>query len=223
MRVDTFSSKEPEILRWIDNCNGGVFWDIGANIGLYSIYYSKCNKGKVVSFEPSFFNLTELSRNISLNEVSEKIDIFPLPLTSNTSIADFKLSSLDSGAAANAYGVNYGGDGLDLKEIISYKVLGFSADDLLDKGLIKDIPNSIKIDVDGIEHLILKGMEKIIKSEDCLSIFIEVNDAFYEQQENVSILLKKAGFTLSEKTHSLIAIKGSAATTYNQIWNKIKS
>ena len=40
-RVDTFFSKEPETLEWIDsfkNTNKIIFWDIGSNIGLYSIY-----------------------------------------------------------------------------------------------------------------------------------------------------------------------------------------
>ena len=55
-RVKTFSTKEPEIIKWIDgfdeNCQ---FWDIGSNIGLYSCYAAK--KINVMSFEPSVFNL----------------------------------------------------------------------------------------------------------------------------------------------------------------------
>ena len=46
-RVNTFFSKEPETLEWIDNFKffkDGVFWDIGANIGLYSIYASLKHK-----------------------------------------------------------------------------------------------------------------------------------------------------------------------------------
>ena len=40
-RIDTFSSKEPETLSWIEKFNqSSIFWDIGANIGLYSIYSS---------------------------------------------------------------------------------------------------------------------------------------------------------------------------------------
>ena len=38
-RADTFSQKEPETLAWIDTFQkNSVFWDIGANVGLYSIY-----------------------------------------------------------------------------------------------------------------------------------------------------------------------------------------
>ena len=40
-RAHTFADKEPETLAWIEEYGGpGVFFDIGANVGLYSIYYA---------------------------------------------------------------------------------------------------------------------------------------------------------------------------------------
>ena len=66
-RYRTFFSKEPETIEWIDNFEkNSVFFDIGANVGLYSIYASMCKNSKVFSFEPSFFNLELLARNIFL-------------------------------------------------------------------------------------------------------------------------------------------------------------
>ena len=51
-----------------------IFWDIGANIGIYSIYAAlKHQHIQVVSFEPSTSNLRILSRNISINNLDEKI------------------------------------------------------------------------------------------------------------------------------------------------------
>jgi len=67
-RIDTFATKEPETLSWIDTFErNAVFWDIGANIGLYSCYAAKSTDCKVYAFEPSIFNLELLGRNISLN------------------------------------------------------------------------------------------------------------------------------------------------------------
>ena len=44
-RADTFSTKEPETLKWIDDSeDNGVLFDIGANVGLYSLYYAGSNK-----------------------------------------------------------------------------------------------------------------------------------------------------------------------------------
>ena len=60
-------TKEPETLEWIDQFKGDkiVFWDIGANVGLYSIYAALKHKDiQIISFEPSVNNLRVLSRNI---------------------------------------------------------------------------------------------------------------------------------------------------------------
>ena len=81
-RVETFSSKEPETLNWIDGMpQGSVMWDIGANVGLYSCYAAKHRGCKVFAFEPSVFNLELLARNISLNGVTDLATIVPLPLS----------------------------------------------------------------------------------------------------------------------------------------------
>ena len=83
------------------------------------------------------------------------------------------------------------------------------------------MPSLIKIDVDGIEHLILKGASKTLKSEKLKSLYIEVNDDFKEQAHQVKTILESAGFTLKEKRHSEM-MDGSAkfGGTYNQIWIK---
>ena len=50
-RLDTFSTKEPETLEWIDGIpRGSVVWDIGANIGLYSCYCAKAKDCQVFAF-----------------------------------------------------------------------------------------------------------------------------------------------------------------------------
>ena len=47
-RCKTFKTKEPDTLTWIEQMGeDSVFWDIGANVGLYSIYAAKYNKCKV--------------------------------------------------------------------------------------------------------------------------------------------------------------------------------
>ena len=89
-RVDTFSIKEPETLKWIEKFEkNSNFWDVGANIGLYSCYAAKTRNCNVYAFEPSVFNLEILAKNIDLNNCVEKIHIISLPLGQNLQVSCF--------------------------------------------------------------------------------------------------------------------------------------
>ena len=82
------------------------------------------------------------------------------------------------------------------------------------------IPEYIKIDVDGIEHLILKGGVNILRF--VRSILIEVNDDFKEQDTNVRKILTSSGFILNEKRHSdIVKNNRLSCNTYNQIWHRV--
>ena len=220
-RHSTFSTKEPEMLEWIEEYGGGVFFDIGANIGIYSLFYAQVKEGNVYSFEPSVFNLRQLAKNISINKLSKRITIVSNPLSETTSVASFINGSADEGGALSAFGVNYGRLGKPINSDIKYSVVGFSLDDLFEKNVLTETPSLIKIDVDGIEHLILKGASKILKSEKLKSLFIEVNDHFKEQAHQVKTILESAGFALKEKRRSEM-VNGSVpfGRAYNQIWVK---
>ena len=78
-RNKTVFTKEPETLKFISNFKrNSIFWDIGANIGLYSCFAAKLMNCKVYAFEPSYFNLEVLVRNINKNELEKKITVIPL-------------------------------------------------------------------------------------------------------------------------------------------------
>jgi FkbM family methyltransferase len=218
-RHSTFSTKEPEMLEWIEEYGDGVFFDIGANIGIYSLFYAQTKQGSVYSFEPSVFNLRQLAKNISINKLSERITIISNPLTDSTGIASFINGSADEGGALSAFGVEYGQNGKPINSDINYSVVGFSLDDLFETNILIETPSLIKIDVDGIEHLILKGAPKTLNSKTLKSLFIEVNDDFKEQAYQVKTILESAGFTLKEKRHSEKVDRSThLGQTYNQIW-----
>ena len=71
-RAQTFLTKEPLTIKWIENFDeGSVFWDIGANIGLYSCFAAKEKNIITYSFEPSVFNLDMLAKNIYENNLNK--------------------------------------------------------------------------------------------------------------------------------------------------------
>ena len=112
-----------------------------------------------------------------------------------------KESSNIEGGALNAFGVNYDGDGNEISINNEYNIFGTSINFLLSQKIL-EIPNYIKIDVDGIEHLIIKGGDKFLSNNNIKSILIELNEGFQDQARFVKEALKSHGFKLKLKTRS---------------------
>ena len=223
-RIDTLLTKEPETIEWINNFKDNkelVFWDIGANIGLYSIYAALRYKDiKIISFEPSTNNLRILSRNISINQLDEKIFINQLPL-SDKEVGFNKLyeSEFQEGFSQNAFGekINYEGKNLNSKN--HYKILGASIDYFLKNKLIS-FPNYIKIDVDGIEHLILRGGQKALKDDKLNSILVEINENYKDQYNEILKIMGESNFKLKSKLREDRFYKGKFNKTFNYIFER---
>ena len=203
-RVKTILDKEPETISWINEFKErSIFWDIGANVGLYSIYAaSKRKRIKVFSFEPSSSNLRTLSRNISINNLQNKINIVPFALSKNKNkFLLLKESSFNEGGALNSFGVNYNFSGKKFFSKNSYNTFGTSLDNLIKLKILK-VPNYIKIDVDGIEDLILAGAKNLLLNKKIKSILIEINDKFKVQKKEILKIMKKNKFQLISKSRN---------------------
>ena len=224
-RVDSFFTKEPETLEWIDNFMDNkniIFWDIGANVGLYSIYAAiKFNNIKVYSFEPSTSNLRVLSRNISINNLYNKIIINQFPLTNTNKGHQLMMeSNFSEGGALHSYGknINYEGKKLDIKN--NYMLLGFSINYLI-KNLNFEIPDYLKIDVDGLEHLILEGGNQFLNDEKIKSISIEINENYQEQLNKVKDLMHSFNYKFIKKNQTkFIKISPEYQNSFNYIFSR---
>ena len=223
-RVETFFTKEPETLDWINNFEQKenlIFWDIGANIGLYSIYNSLKNKGSItISFEPSSSNLRILSRNISINKLENNIKIFPIPLT-NT-INQFQMmneADFLEGGSLNSFGEKFNFEGENFNSKMNYQIFGTTINYLL-KNKILEIPDYIKVDVDGIEHLILEGGDKFLKDKKIKSLLIEINENFEVQYKNVLKIMNDNDFKILYKKHNenLMDKNSRYASVFNYIF-----
>lgn len=217
-RAKTFSSKEPETLEWIDSFEEkSVVWDVGANIGLYSMYAAKKRNCLVWSYEPSVFNLELLARNIFINGLHRQICIVPFALSEEMGSSSLRMTTTEWGGAISTFGKNLGWDGKEVQEVFEFKTIGLSMDDA--KMLLNiPQPDYIKIDVDGLEHFILKGGKLILAS--VKGVLIEVNDDFHEQAAHCHQLLTHAGLILKEKRQSDYIASNTEGfqNSYNQIW-----
>ena len=224
-RVDTFHTKEPETLEWIDTFDKSgdfIFWDIGANIGLYSIYNSlKHKKSQTISFEPSTSNLRVLSRNISINNLFDRIKIFTAPLTKGENkFLIMKEGEFQEGGALNSFGENFDFEGKKFLPKMNYQIYGTNINYLIGNKIL-DIPDYIKIDVDGIEHLILEGGNKYLSNKKIKSLSIEINENFTEQHEKVIEIMKKNDFKILHKKHNEDLFKNDPYNKFIRIFNYI--
>ena len=204
-RVRTFTTKEPETLKWIDGFKpGSVLWDIGANIGLYSLYAAKTRGCKVFAFEPSVFSLEFLTRNIWLNDLQKQITVIPNPLSDETQSSYLSLFSREWGGSSNSFTNRQTADGNEMTPSFDYQIVGTTIDEAI-SALKLPPPEHIKIDVDGIEPLILAGGTQTLKQVKSVSVEVPT---YRGANERVSELLSQAGLKL-------------VLDSGNQIWRRV--
>ena len=217
-RAETFSTKEPETLEWIDSITeNSIMWDVGANIGLYSVYAAKKRNCRVWAFEPSVFNLELLARNIFMNGLTQQVCIVPMALSDQLGSSQMRMTTTEWGGALSTFGQEFGWDGDAIRQVFEFQTIGLSMDDAVQKLAIPK-PDYIKMDVDGLEHFILKGGPAVLRA--VKGILIEVNDDFHEQAEQCQKLLSESGLVLKEKRHSEMIASSTSGfqNCYNQIW-----
>ena len=212
-RNDSFFNKEPETLEWLSKFpKKSVFWDVGANVGLYSIYAGKTKNCEVTAIEPSVFNLELLAKNIYLNSLNHQINILPFGLSKKSFITNFHSSSILNGAALSSL------------EVISKKSMHkptYQCDykiPVLTLDLINSIfnisnPEYLKIDVDGLEYEILLGAKSVLAN--LKSLLIEVDEKDSQKVKKITTILKQNNFKLVKEGQRQYQI-----STINQIWTK---
>jgi FkbM family methyltransferase len=175
------------------------------------MYFAKAGNGKVVAFEPNVLNLLPLVQNINANNLQDKIVLAPMPLTDQNTISNFLLSDFELGSAMSAFGSDYGWDGNKLKSIASYQTTGVSIDNLLRLFPELGKPNLIKLDVDGIESLILQGGMSTLSGPSVRSILVEVNPQLDPNKILIEEILGGLGFSRRQ------VLQGGGN---NQIWDR---
>jgi FkbM family methyltransferase len=193
-------AREPMTAEWVRSLGDGVFYDVGANIGAYSLIAAKYNHGLTVySFEPMYKNYFILMQNIIINNLSDRINAFNCAISKNNEINKFNYHSLEAGSALSSFGapIDYKGDVFCPAFIQS--VFSFSIDFLVDNYNLPS-PDFVKIDVDSIEYDIVLGMKNCLKNS-IKSILIEGDN---RQFEKFNPVIENFGFKLlKEEKHKL--------------------
>lgn len=212
-RANTFFEKEPETLEWIDSFSpGSTFFDVGANVGLYSLY-AGIQKHKVIAIEPMSDNYFILQRNIILNKMDNVIS-YCIGLYDKNMIDTLKVRNLGFGQAENSFNEPVGSYDEKYNTLINQGSISFTLD-YLSEAL--GVPNYIKIDVDGHELRVLEGGPKTLQHKDLKGILIELVDNT-SSRDKVMELLSSYGFVLQKKENSSMIKNSKFENFYNNIF-----
>lgn len=194
--------KEPMTVEWLKSelCCGDVFYDVGANVGAYALFAAKSINGqaKVYAFEPSYMNFNQLCRNIILNNCQNSITPLLIPLCKKTYLNQFHYENMEVGGSLHSFSraIDYKAEKFDPKASLS--IIGFSIDDLINiPGM--EMPNLIKLDVDGLERDILLGGKQVLMHEGLRSLLIEINEDLVDEATDIIHILHASGFVPAEK------------------------
>ncbi len=195
--------KEPGTVDWIDKNvkSGDIFYDIGANIGVYTILAASRTgkKGRVYAFEPHGANFARLIDNITVNNL-QKI-VFPnnFALHNKEGFFPFHYKSSAVGTSDSQLAGNPDVNMDEDETLISELKYATTVDHLIDSGEI-EAPQHIKIDVDGNEILILEGMNDLLSGPHRpLTIQVEMNDPHKMQ---ILELMKKHQYRMVDKHYT---------------------
>jgi FkbM family methyltransferase len=192
-----FESREPETLAWIDSFETPCrFWDIGANIGVFSIYAGLRAGIEVCAFEPAAASYSALCRNIEVNRLDDRVRAYCVAVGDRTELGSLYLSATNAGSVFNAFESTQDCFGNEITAVFRQGMIGFSIDGF--RQLFgAAAPNYLKIDVDSIEERILEGGQQTLRDPVLRSILIELEASDTPRNKRLTEALEAAGFCLS--------------------------
>ena len=213
-RAATFFEKEPETLDWIDGFDKqDVLWDIGANVGLYTLYAGA--KGcRVLAFEPSAANYYILNANIGSSTVPGTIDAYCLALADDSRLGRLNMQSLEFGGALSTFEPALGANCEETRSVLAQSTMGYSVDDFV-ATFSPPFPNHIKIDVDGIEGQIVSGAQRTLADDRLKSLTIELDEARSDETSSVVAKIEAAGLAFKAKRHAPMFEDSPFKSIYN--------
>ena len=190
-------AKEPETVSWIESSfrPGDVLYDVGANVGAYSLLAYRHAGGdcQVYAFEPSFSTYAGLAQNVILNDAAGIVIPLNVALADKTGFAPLSFSSLRAGGAMHSFGTRAAG-GQPWQPVLAFRL-----DDLAVEFALRP-PTHLKLDVDGAELPTLRGAEQTLRAASLRTVLVEITEGQLEAR-SILELLAQADFTESSRHH----------------------
>jgi len=156
-----------------------VFWDVGANIGTYSCLAADVvSTGTIVPFEPHPLNLARLKQNLQLNGNEDPVYEYALSDTDETQELAMWDSSMGTGL--------HNPETLDMEGRRTVDIKANPGDVLIDRHEIPP-PTVLKIDVEGAELNVVRGLENALRRPECRLVICEIHAGSYGEEDETII------------------------------------
>jgi FkbM family methyltransferase len=174
-RVESVYSKEPDTLAWIASfAPGDVLIDVGANVGMYTVWAARTRGVRVFAFEPEAQNYALLNRNILLNDIGDRAKAFCLALSDAAGLSELHLSEVMIGGSCHSLGEQVDFKHEPMRPAFSQGCVAARLDDLVASGAVPQ-PTHLKIDVDGFEPKVVHGAAQVVRDPRLRSLLVELN------------------------------------------------
>jgi FkbM family methyltransferase len=194
-RVETLFTKEPDTIEWIAGFESeAVLVDIGANVGMYTIWAAKTRGTRVFAFEPESQNYALLNRNIARNRVGDLVTAYCASLSDTAGFGQLALSGFLLGSSVHQFSGN--AEPRAKRAAFLQGSYSTTLDILVGEGHVP-VPDHVKIDVDGIEPRIVRGARRTFSDPRVKSVLIEVDTSAEDHWEIVDLMLQ-LGFDFSQ-------------------------
>lgn len=226
-RVDTLFKKEPETLRWLERLPSNAhLLDIGANVGMYTIYAAVLKSIRVTAIEPESQNFALLCKNIHLNSVQSLVMPYNIGISDKSGLTKLFLSSFmwDGGSSCHSMGEEVGFDLKPRPSPFAQGTAAFSLDDFIKQSgeSAESVPNAIKLDVDGFEHLVIRGSIDTLTNPEVKTLCIEINYNLSEHRDMIKQLESLGYYCCEEQVERSMRREGAFKGCAEVILDRIK-
>ena len=171
-----------------------VFYDIGANIGLYSCLVADIVTEPVIAFEPHPANADRMEQNVELNDAD--VSLFRCALADADGEAELSITLDKVGSAGHSLVSDPN------TSIGSVTITKRHGDDLIAEEGVPQ-PTVLKIDVEGAEFEVLKGLESTLSRTECRVVYCETHADRLESEGHsvaaVREILEEHGFSITDR------------------------
>lgn len=179
---------------------GDIVFDIGANIGIYSVLLAKAvgQGGRVFAFEPDSRNQARLAENILLNNL-KNVQCFQKALGDEKQRAKLYLRKDDPCQSSLTTPQTPGEHLEEVVEVVEGDVLRAASD--------LPVPRVVKIDVEGHEHKVIKGLHRTLAEPACQLVCCEIHPHLLKDiaPQQLVQLLGSLGFVkVDVRQHGLV-------------------